>query len=89
MGTEYIDIRTCPKCGRPHRYKLSVERSYVMKLMTMGDASEPPRRVSFTRLFTCPSKNEEFQGQLTLTETSSDRVRSVDVLGISDENGQH
>jgi len=57
-----------------------------MKLMTMADLSERPRRVSFTRLFTCPKKNEEFQAEITLTDTSSSRIRRVDVLGTSEGN---
>ena len=88
MGTEYLDIPKCPKCGNKHRYKLKVERSIVMKLLTRSGMIENPRRVKVTRLFTCPLRNEDFEATFILTDTSSDRIKEVSVLGVADENEQ-
>jgi hypothetical protein len=88
MSPDYIDIPSCPKCENRHRYELSVERSMIMKLMTVSDVSEEPRRIRFTRLFTCPVKNEEFQASFALTDTSSDRIKSVQIVGIASEHGK-
>ncbi len=85
MSTEHLDIRNCPKCKQGHRYKLNVERSIVMKALLMSDMGEQPRRVGFTRLFTCPIKNEEFQASFILTDTSSSRIKNVEVAGIAND----
>ncbi len=89
MGTEHLDIPNCPKCKDAHRYKLNVERAIVMKFLTMPDTSEPPKRVRITRLFTCPTRNEEFQASFILTYTSSSRIKSVEVEGIADDNNKN
>jgi len=83
MSTEHLEIPKCPKCNDGHRYKLDVERSLVMKMLTMDDMNERPRAVKITRLFTCPVKNEEFQAKFTLYDTSSDRIENVSVVGVS------
>ena len=86
MSTEHLDIPSCPKCKDRHRYRLNVERSVVIKMIRMSDMHEQPRQVRFTRLFTCPIKNEEFEASFILTDTSSSRIRSVDVEGIANDN---
>ena len=86
MNTEYLYIPNCPKCTGRHRYKLRVDRSVVIKLLTMSDLSESPRQVRFTRFFTCPIKNEEFEARFVLTDTSSNRIKDVTVEGIADDN---
>ena len=86
MATEYLNIPECPKCGDGHRYKLDVDRSVVIKIITASDMSERPRQVRFTRLFTCPLKNEEYEARFILSDTSSDRIRDVQVIGIDDDN---
>ncbi len=83
MSTEHLEIPECPKCNDGHRYKLDVERSIVMKMLTMEDIDERPRSVKITRLFTCPVKNEEFQAKFSLSDTSSDRIIDVTVIGVS------
>ena len=88
MGTEYLEIPKCPRCGDRHRYKLKVERAIVMKWLIMSDMRERPHRVRITRLFTCPSKNEDFEATFILTDTSSNRIKEVSVLGIASENEQ-
>lgn len=86
MATEYLDIPNCPKCTEVHRYKLEVDRAVVMKMLTMTDMSERARQVRITRLFTCPTKNEEFEVRFILTDTSSSRIKDVTVVGIADDN---
>ncbi len=83
MATEHLDIPNCPKCPDVHRYKLDVERALVIKMLTMSDMSERPRQVKVTRLFTCPTTNEEFEARFILTDTSSDRIKDVKVVGIA------
>jgi Zn-finger nucleic acid-binding protein len=88
MNTEHIDISPCPKCKGKHRYRLDVERALVMKMSTQADFNERPRQVKFTRFFTCPTKNEEFQASFTLTDTSSDRIERVRVVGTGNDNNK-
>ena len=88
MANEYLDIPKCPKCANPHRYKLTVDRTIIIKMLTTADLSECPRHVRFTRLFTCPAKNEDFEATFVLTDTSSSRITTVSVAGIADDNAQ-
>lgn len=86
MRTEYLNIPKCPKCKDAHRYKLNVDRSIVIKMLTMADMSERPRQVKITRFFTCPIKEEDFEATFILTDTSSSRINNVQVAGIADDN---
>jgi hypothetical protein len=86
VAAEHLDISRCPRCNKSHRYRLAVERSYVMKLLTPAAMTEPARQVRFTRLFLCPTKNDEFEATFILTDTSSTRIRSVTVGGSADDN---
>jgi len=82
MSIEYLEIPECPKCKTGHhRCKLEVTRSLVLGLVRPGDLNKPSRKVRFTRLFTCPVTNEDFQATFVLTDTSSDRITDVKVLG--------
>ncbi len=75
-----ITISNCPVCDGKHTYSLKVERSTVLKLMTLQDMQERPRRVHFTRIFTCPKELKDFQATFILYDTSSSRIKSVDVI---------
>ena len=86
MSAEHIDIPTCPKYKGGHRYKLDVERAIVLKMLTMSDLNERTRHVKITRLFTCPVRNEEFQASFILIDTSSDRIKNVQVVGVANDN---
>jgi hypothetical protein len=77
-----INISACPLCGLRHTYALAVKRSIVLEsLRSFSIETTLPRR--FTRLFTCPTKDETFQADITLTDTSSDRIESVTVTGLA------
>jgi hypothetical protein len=78
--TETITISRCPKCGGSHRYALEVRRSYVAAMLKDGVAPEPRRR-EFTRLFTCPTKESDFQVSFALRETFFDQIKTVSVVG--------
>jgi|RhiMetdeSRZDD1v2_1073273.scaffolds.fasta_scaffold323753_1 hypothetical protein len=60
-----ITIRKCPLCGKSHPYDAVVTTSN-MQFVRMP----PPKE--FTRLFTCPVKNETFQATITLAATTTD-----------------
>ncbi len=85
MSVEYLDISDCPKCSTRHRYRLNVERSIVIKKMIVADVNESERKVRVTRIFTCPEKDEEFQATFVLTDTPSDQILDVTVIGVDDD----
>ena len=87
-GHEYIAIDSCPKCNGQHRYKLSVDRSIILKMSNAYDMYERGRQVRFVRLFTCPVKNEDYQATFFLTDTSSDRIKDVRIVGIAANDEQ-
>jgi hypothetical protein len=76
LSTETITVAPCPICGLSHDYRLAVERSTIIKMMTMD---EPQRGTRFTRLFNCPKQNERFQATFVL----SGDIESVKVLGTT------
>jgi hypothetical protein len=73
---------SCPLCGQEHRYPITIRRAVVMQ---MHAERAPATEVRVTRLFTCPTKNEEFEGSLIIRETADSRIESVDVAGWSAE----
>lgn len=79
-NTETITISKCPKCDAPHRYALEVRRSYIVAQLTSGNAPESRQR-EFTRLFTCPTKETDFQVSFALRETFLDQIETVSVVG--------
>jgi len=92
MAEEKLEIPKCPLCGEKHTYRLEVERTYVIKyiqISTNNDLRETPKPVKFTRIFVCPTKNEKFQASFILYDGSNDRIKSVTVGGvIEDEKKQ-
>jgi hypothetical protein len=68
----------CPLCQSDHSYKVIVERSLIVAHMT-GDMDLRPRRREFVRLFMCPTKTEQFQATVKLSETIMDPIRAVTV----------
>jgi hypothetical protein len=67
----------CPLCPEEHTYPIVVERSIVMALQEGGPPEK--REVSFVRFFTCPTKSEQFQATIALSETALNRVEKVTV----------
>lgn len=80
-----LKIENCPICNEPHNYGLAVRRSHVIKMLTANDMQERPTPKKFTRYFICPSNQERFQATVTLFDSSSHKIESVNVIGIKDE----
>lgn len=85
MSEEKLVIPECPICGGKHTYRLKVERTYIMKYLTMIDLRETSQPVRFTRIFVCPTKNEKFEASFILYQTSSDRIELVTVDGVIED----
>jgi len=82
---EKLEIPNCPICGDKHIYKLKVERTYVMKWLMTNDLSESSQPVRVTRIFVCPVKNQKFQASFILYQISSDKIKSVIVEGVIED----
>ena len=72
----------CPRCRGAHRYALDVRRSVSFGYIHLAGGDNPaPSKKSFTRLFTCPVTNEDFQAQFSMTETENMSIRDVTIKG--------
>lgn len=90
MSTHTIKVK-CPTCGITYTYTLEVDTSTFVGLMTSfgpGASSdiEPPRQRSFTRVFTCPKGDKQFQATITLTEVPGFKITGVNVTGVAGAN---
>ncbi len=85
MSEEKLVIPKCPICGEKHTYRLKVERTYFLKMLTTNDLREPLQPVRFTRIFVCPTNNEKFQASFILSQTSSDQIKSIIVDGVIED----
>jgi hypothetical protein len=74
----------CPRCGNEHIYALVVKRSIILENMTFNSSYRPAPK-SFRRLFSCPSKGEDFEAVIVLLESPQDKIESVKVNGIAME----
>lgn len=83
--TETITIPSCPICAASHTYSLKIERSLVLGMVSVNDIHEKPRAVRITRLFTCPSKAQDFQATFVLYDTANSRIKSVDVSELAED----
>jgi hypothetical protein len=93
MDDEYVRIPVCPRCQRPHRYRLAVARSSNGNgaAADAGPAAgagvatesivESRRTVRFTRRFICPWTAEGFQVTFPLKESCHARIQDVSVIG--------
>jgi len=84
MCSEYVEISPCPLCSQRHRYRLEVERSYVIRMAT-GAPEKQSWSKPITRFFTCPVENEEFEATFRLLEGSSKDITAVRVTGVAVE----
>jgi len=90
MSETFFDIARCPICAGCHRYTLAIERTVVLRMLTVTSLQPhpqqiTPRKLRFTRLFTCPAKNEKFQATLVLTDTSDSPIKDVTVVGVAQD----
>jgi hypothetical protein len=68
---------SCPMCSRKHTFPVTIKRDVVFGFRTRR--REAPQARSFTRLFVCPTKAEQFQGKLTFSESSDEPIIEVTV----------
>jgi len=85
---ENLEIPNCPICGSTHIYRLKVERTYILELITADDLRERPQPVRVTRIFICPIKNEKFQASFVLYQTSRDKIDQVTVEGVVEDEAE-
>ncbi len=77
---EVYAVPKCPVCGQAHKYGLSVLRSSFLYGSSAGSAEKRIRR-----LFTCPTKEEDFEGVVTLQDDPNNKISSVTVTGLVKE----
>lgn len=88
-GNQIIEIE-CPICPGHHKYRLEVIRTEVMGALPTSTPPDfhPVSIRRFTRLFSCPVKNENFQATIKLEETGSNPIETVRVVGVIIEGMQ-
>lgn len=79
-STEVYIVAKCPLCGEAHKYSLTVLRSSF--LYSTSDIS-PKKHIR--RLFTCPAKGEDFEGNIVLLDKPTNKITSVTVDGLIEE----
>lgn len=82
---EVIIIEKCPLCNSSHTYNLLVERSVVVQMVFQVSIFSKKNPYKVTRIFTCPSNGNQFQGDITLYQQTDSRIELVKVLGVKDE----
>lgn len=83
---EILEIQNCPSCNETHRFKIAVERLEIKASITQ--IYTPPKGFekqfknvrNFTRVFTCPKTNENFEYSFDLDDDYENKVREVEVL---------
>jgi hypothetical protein len=76
----------CPFCrGQEHIYKLKVERTYVIELLTRKSLRKSSQPATVTRIFVCPVKNQKFQATFRLYQTTSAEIKSVTIGGVTED----
>jgi hypothetical protein len=85
MSADNVLEIQCPLCKNIHRYELEVHRSFSMSLLTTTGEKGIENKKYFTRLFTCPKKEKEFQARFWMADTSNARIESVEVKGLKKE----
>ncbi len=83
MSQEIIRIQKCPRCKGAHTYRLEVERTHCMRVITRRKKGEQPTAVRITSQLICPVRDEHYQESFYLKDTSADRIRAVSVLGLA------
>jgi len=79
MAEEELTIDYCPICRKSHTYKLEVNRSLFMKMITATEIHEKPKARRFTRLFNCPETSRRFEARFILYESSDDKIKSINI----------
>jgi hypothetical protein len=75
----------CPLCESVHTYRVAIDRDVIVAHMAPGSDIREVTRV-FTRLSMCPNKDEQFQGNVRLTESALDPITRVAVDGLEEDD---
>lgn len=75
----------CPLCGQQHKYLLTIKRIVIRYA---GGEYGPWYDKEFTRLFVCPTKNENYEATLVLAESREDSITSIDAV-LADPHQGH
>lgn len=73
---DVVLIKECPHCSKKHLYGLNVFRSHWAGMFYV-----PARPKEFTRLFTCPQTNEDFQVEMHLIQPHGEDYKEVSIVG--------
>ena len=86
MSDDILTIGECPKCGNSHKYSLEVQRSQSIGYTSLKARKSKIAQKCFTRLFTCPVTEEDFQASFWLTEEPNGSIRAVGVKSLAAES---
>ncbi len=88
--SDQLTINQCPVCQRSHKYQLEIKRAWSIGLSTYSSSQNySVKKEYFTRLFTCPSTEKDFQARFYLTVSSNESIQTVTVKGaIQDETDE-
>ncbi len=78
---EKVTIKKCPKCRKSHAFRVRVRRTRALAFAAAGGFDDGPLKERFTRTFTCPEVNLDFESKFWVTVDSGAMVKSVKILG--------
>jgi hypothetical protein len=78
-----LTIESCPLCGESHVYQLAVMRIPIMGMFGVKTSQKHKR--TYTRFFTCPKTDKQFEATFTLVESDQSPIGSVAVTGPTKE----
>ncbi|MFT3893417.1 MAG: hypothetical protein QM730_17450 [Anaerolineales bacterium] len=80
-ANENLTITQCPECGKAHTYRLEVRRasSIGAQGLLSSQSNTFTGKEYFTRLFTCPVTNNDFQARFYLTVEGNERIEAIQV----------
>jgi hypothetical protein len=81
-----LTVAKCPKCLGSHKYLLEVQRSYSIGYTSLGPQAPRMTKKSFTRLFTCPVTEEDFQAVFWIPEEPNTSIQTVEVKSWATES---
>lgn len=84
---ESLTINVCPLCHKSHRYEITVKRHPVFFQMTPDSVNMlKPRKIPFTRRFTCPTKGEFFKAKFLMLVDPGFPIDELDVGKLDEDS---
>ncbi|MBP1468955.1 hypothetical protein EYB53_024820 [Candidatus Chloroploca sp. M-50] len=74
---DVILLRRCPACKAQHFYAVEIERAPFL-----GANPLPVRPLKITRLFTCPTQDEDFMIEFYLIQPTRVSYQRVQMIGL-------